>query len=176
MARAGERESERDREGHDDPGVTIEADAEPRSEPSRSRSRSGATSTSGSASARSRLRRRAGRLFSPRSLVVALALATVGFLAASLLLPFGSLAGLAGVAAGAFVHGLWADARRYAETAVAGAAVAGVGVLLDYLVLSVLAGAGAPVAVFGVGAGAAVAAAGHYFGRDLRAGLTRSVE
>ena len=164
MARAGERELDRER---DDPAVATEG----RPGPGESAARSERSTTR-----RARLRRRAVRLFSPRSLVVAVALATAGFLLATTLLPFGSLAGLAGVAAGAFLHGLWADARRYAESAVAGAAVAGIGVLLDYLVLSVAAGAGAPVAAFGVGAGAAVALGGHYFGRDLRAGLTRSVE
>lgn len=122
---------------------------------------------------RGRLHRRAVRVFSPRTFLLSLAACGAGFLVAGTLLPLGSVAGLVGVLAGAFSFGLLR--RGYVETTLAGASVAGVGTLLDYLVISVLGGVGVPVAVLGVGAGATAGLVGHYFGRDLRDGLTREV-
>ena len=73
-----------------------------------------------------------------------------------------------------FAYGVVGDAARYAECAVAGAAAGAVGFLLSVVLggalLPVLAGYGAEIAGVGVSAGALVALAGHYFGRDLRAG------
>jgi hypothetical protein len=73
-----------------------------------------------------------------------------------------------------FAYGAVGDAARYAECATAGAAAAGVGFLLSVVLggalLPVLAGYGPEIAGVGVTAGALVSLAGHYFGRDLRAG------
>lgn len=110
-------------------------------------------------------------MFSPRTFLIALLACGGGFLVAGALLPVGTLAGVAGVATGAFVLGLLR--RAYVETTLSGGAVAGVGALLDYLVLSVFGGVGLPVTVVGAGAGALAALVGHYLGRDLRAGLAR---
>ena len=88
-----------------------------------------------------------------------------------------------GVFFAAFVIGLALSARRYVETGVAGAAagatvavanVLGVGFLpigIDYLQQW-----GLPLLAVGGGIGLVVALLGHYFGRDLRAGLTADVD
>lgn len=120
-----------------------------------------------------RIHARAVRVFSPRTFLLALAATGGGLLLVGSLLPLGTLGGVAGVLAGAFLFGLLR--RGYVETTVAGGVAAGVGTLLDVLVVSVLGGVGVPVAVLGVGAGAAAGLIGHYFGRDLRAGLTRDL-
>ncbi|WP_435197085.1 hypothetical protein [Natronomonas sp. EA1] len=113
-----------------------------------------------------------GRVFSPKAFLVALALSTVGiFLAGSLPIP---LSGLLGVFAAAFLLGLLGQ-RGYLETAAAGAGAAGVTVLLDFFVVSLLGGFGVPLALFGAGGGALAALLGYYFGTDLRAGLTREL-
>lgn len=127
----------------------------------------------GTASVSGQFRRRAERVFSPRKFLLSLAVCGAGFLAAGAIIPLGSLVGLVGVFAGAFGFGLLR--RGYVETTLAGASVAGIGTLLDYLVISVLGGVGVPVAILGVGAGATAGLVGHYFGRDLRDGLTREI-
>lgn len=122
-----------------------------------------------------RLRGRAGRVFSPRGFLLALVVLTVGLgLAGVLVPPLVPLGGLLGVFVAGFGLGL-AGRRRYAEVGVAGAAVSGVALLADYLVFSLLGGLGPSLAAFGAAAGALVAVAGHYFGRDLRTGLTRDL-
>jgi hypothetical protein len=81
--------------------------------------------------------------------------------------------------AGTFGYGALAARSRYVECAVAGALAAGLGFVLSVVLggalLPVLAGYGAELAGVGVTAGALVALAGHYFGRDLRGGLTRDL-
>jgi hypothetical protein len=73
-----------------------------------------------------------------------------------------------------FVYGVVGPAARYLECGAAGAVAAGAGfvlaVLFDGALFPVLAGYGPELAGVGVTAGATVALAGHYFGRDLRAG------
>lgn len=126
------------------------------------------------------LRRRAGRVFSVRRFLVAFVVTLGGFLLAGAVpllgsVPvLGSLAGLLGVFAAGFLLGA-VGRGGYLELLVAGAATVGVGLLLDQLVLSVVGGFAVPVAAVGATAGAVVAVLGHYFGRDLRDGLTRSL-
>ena len=126
------------------------------------------------------LRGRVGRLFSVRRFAVAFVLTLGAFLLANAV-PFvgaipllGSVAGLLGVFLAGFALGA-AGRRGYLELFVAGAATAGVGLLLDQLVLSVVGGFAVPLAAVGATAGAVAAVLGHYFGRDLRDGLTRSL-
>lgn len=126
-----------------------------------------------SAGVRTRLRRRLGRLFSPRAFAVAVVATAVGLVAGGAVPLVGTLTGYLGVFAAGFALGL-AGWRRYAEVGLAGAAAAGVSALLDHLVLS-LAGVGAPVVAVGAGTGLLAALGGHYFGRDLRGGLTRDL-
>lgn len=122
---------------------------------------------------RAGLRERAARVFSPRFFLVALALAAAGLLVGRTVVPlFGGLGGLVGVVAAGALAGLRGGTARYLETGVAGAAAAGAGTLLDYLLLSVAGGIGVPIAAVGLGAGFVAAVLGYYLARDLRAGLT----
>lgn len=120
------------------------------------------------------VRGRATGVFSPRAFVAAVLLTGVGLLAASAAIPL-PLSGLLGVFAAAFVFGAVADRRRYAEVASAAGLVAAASVVTDYLVWTVFGGVGVPLLAVGGALGAAAGAAGVYFGRDLRAGLTRDL-
>lgn len=117
-----------------------------------------------------------GGLFSIRAFLVAVALSVGGMLVASLV-PFlpGVVASLLGIVIAGFLLGVGRDQRAYLETCLAGAGVAGVATLLDYLLLSVVGNVGVPMAAIGGGAGFLAALVGHYLGRDLRSGLTREV-
>lgn len=130
-------------------------------------------SASESSGVRTRLRERAHRVFSPRAFLVVLGLAVVTLLVADAVVPLGGVAGLAGVFVVGFALGL-AGWRRYVEVALAGAAAAGVGMVLSHLVLSFLAGV-VPATILGAGSGLLAAVVGHYLGRDLRDGLTREL-
>lgn len=119
---------------------------------------------------RERLAGTGSSVFSPRAFLIWLVVTAGGaFLGGSLPL-VGALGGLAGVLGGGFLLGLLAGDRRYVEAALAGAVAAGVGTVLDFLVLSVV-GVGLPLVALGSGSGAIAAVLGQYFGRDLRAGL-----
>jgi len=126
------------------------------------------------------VRRGIGSVFSPRGFLLALALTLTGFFLGNAVPLLGSVpllggfAGILGIFAGGFLLGTLGR-RSYLELLVAGAATAGVGLLLDQLALSVVGGSAVPVTAVGATAGAVAAVLGHYFGRDLRDGLTRSV-
>ncbi len=124
-----------------------------------------------------------GRWFSLKSLAIALVAVGIGvFVGGSIPLIGGTIGSVGGVLLGAFLVGLAFSSRSYAETGVAGTAagamtavtsVLGVGFLpigLDYL-----SEWGLPLLAVGGGVGLLVALVGHYFGRDLRAGLTNDV-
>ncbi|MFC7234247.1 hypothetical protein [Halosegnis marinus] len=114
--------------------------------------------------------------FSLRAFLVALLLSVVASAAVGLV-PFlpGSVATVAGVFVGAFALGLVRAKRAYLETALAGTAVVTVAALTQFFLVSVVGNVGIPVAAAGAGAGLLAALLGHYFGRDLRAGLTRDL-
>jgi len=125
-----------------------------------------------------------GRWFSGKAFALALLAVGVGVFAGSLIPLIGGTVGTAGgVLVAAFLFGLAASTRRYAETGVAGAAagavsavtsVLGVGFLpigIDYLSQW-----GLPLVAVGGGVGLLLALLGHYFGRDLRAGLSQDIE
>lgn len=120
------------------------------------------------------LRRRAARLFSPRAFLLALALAAGGVFLGGFVPLVGGLGSLAGVFVAGFALGLLSSRRRYLEAAAAGALAAAVGTVLQYFVFS-LVGAGSRLLLVGGVAGLFAALVGHYFGRDLRDGLTRDV-
>jgi hypothetical protein len=90
----------------------------------------------------------------------------------------GFVGGPVGVFAGAFVLGLVSGTPRYVELALAGALISGVGAFQGALFrIAVFSDVGfAPVFALAGGVGLLVAALGHYFGRDLRNGLTASIE
>lgn len=146
----------------------------------------GAEDAAASGGRLSGLQRRAARVFSPRSFLLSLLVVVAGIAAGGFLgglVPFlGTVGQLLGVFAATFVLGLVRARRHYLEVAAAGA------VAVTLVVLSsTLGGAFLPVgvevlqqyglALAGVGAGTGTAAAllGYYFGRDLRAGLTKSL-
>jgi hypothetical protein len=84
-------------------------------------------------------------------------------------------AGLLGVVLGAFLLGLVSSKRRYLFLLLSGGLAAGLNTLFGSLTLAFLAGLAAPLAALGAGGGVVAALLGHYFGRDLRAGVTRDV-
>jgi len=120
------------------------------------------------------LRRRLSRVFAPRAFLVALFVAVAGLVAGTAVVPLPG-AGLLGLFVGLFLVGLGAEHRRYLESALAGGVTFGAAALLQYVVIAALGGLGAPLAVVAGGLGAVVGAVGHYFGRDLRDGLTREL-
>lgn len=140
-----------------------------------SESRNEATETRRSRVA-SRIKSPVASLFSLRAFLLALVLSVAGLLLAGMvpLLP-GSVAALFGVFLAGFTIGLIRERRAYLEVALAGAGTAGVATLLDYLLIATLGGFGLPLAAVTGGAGLLGAVGGHYFGRDLRAGLTRDL-
>ena len=120
----------------------------------------------------------ASGVFSVRTFLAALVLALVGLVVGSLVPLFGVVARFAGLFLAAFLVGVAVDGRHYAEVALAGALAAGLGFLLSALgttFLPVVADYGAEIAGVGAATGLLVSLAGHYFGRDLRAGLTQAI-
>lgn len=121
--------------------------------------------------------------FSAKGFLLTFAVLLVGLIAGSAVPLVGGLARYLGLFAAAFVLGVGRSRRAYLETAVAGALAAGGAFLLGTLTTgtlvvgtSLLADYGLPVAGVGVTIGVLLSVAGVYFGRDLRDGLTRSVE
>jgi hypothetical protein len=78
----------------------------------------------------------------------------------------------------AFAIGLLVAGRHYVEVGVAGGLAAGLGFVLSALatpLFPVVAEYGVEIAGVGTTAGVLVSLAGHYFGRDLKDGLTRDL-
>lgn len=157
----GERETQLDRESGD-VGVSIDGLQEP------DRTRRPATE-----SRTSRLRDRATAVFSPRAFVATSIAVLIGYFVVGGLLPFG-ITNLLGIAAGTFLVGLVTSESRYVESAAAGAAVGGVAAVAKHLVFT-LVGLGLPVVAVGAVGGLLAGTIGHYFGRDLRTGLTQEL-
>lgn len=111
---------------------------------------------------------------SPRSFVLSLAVTVVFMFVGGQLVPLPA-SGLLGVFTGAFILGVVSARRRYLELGVSGAVAAGLSWVVGSITLAALAGLAVPLAAFGAGSGAIAALLGHYFGRDLRDGLTRDV-
>lgn len=130
------------------------------------------------AGGRTGLRGRTGSLFSVRFFLLSLAVLTAGLVAGSFVPLVGIVGRFVGLFVGAFALGLLSSRRRYLETGAGGALASGLGFLLsafDTVLIPVIARYGAEIAGVGVGAGLLVSLAGHYFGRDLRTGLTRDL-
>lgn len=124
-----------------------------------------------------------GRWFSLKSFALVVLVIGLGVvLGGAIPLIGGTIGPALGVLLGAFLVGLVFSARKYVEAGIAGAAagagtavtsVLGVGFLpigLDYL-----SEWGLPLLAVGGGLGLLLALVGHYFGRDLRAGVTSDV-
>jgi hypothetical protein len=124
------------------------------------------------------VRRRLGGLFSLKAFLLALALSVLGLVVGGSVPIVGVVGRYLGIAIAGFVVAFVVPGRRYAEAGLAGALAAGVGVVLsavDVVFLPVLADYGVQIAGVGAGLGLAAGVVGHYFGRDLRAGLTRDL-
>jgi hypothetical protein len=113
-------------------------------------------------------------LFSVRVFVRLLAVTMVSTVLAGVVVPLGGVAGFLGIAVAGFAVGLADERHRYLEFGLAGAIAAGLATVFDHLLLTAL-GLGIPLVALGVGAGALAGIVGHYFGRDLRHGLTREL-
>ncbi len=169
-----EREADLSRDG--DVGLGAETgvagDLESVTDRGESRDRTDPGSESGGL--RSRLGERARTVATGRSLAVALAVVAAAALLVGGVLPLGSVGNLLGVALGGFLYGVVAGSRHYTETTLAGTAVGGVLALLGNLALS-LTGVGVPLVAVGAVGGGLAGLVGHYFGRDLRDGLTQEI-
>lgn len=121
-----------------------------------------------------RLRSRVSSWFSTGSFLLAAALSVIGVFVLGGLLPFGGIGDLFGIAIASFGYGLLSDESHYLENGVAAALVAGTWSLVGNLVVTLL-GLGLPVVALGFAGGGIAGIVGHYFGRDLRDGLTRDV-
>ena len=118
------------------------------------------------------------RVFSIRTFLVALALAVAGLVVGGLVPVVGVVGRFVGLFVAAFAVGLLSARRSYLEVALAGALAAGLGFLLSALgtvLVPIVADYGVEIAGVGAATGLIVSVAGHYFGRDLRAGLTAEV-
>jgi len=127
----------------------------------------------------------AGRLggrFSAKALLVSLVAVAIGVVGGGAIPIIGSIGSVVGVFAATFVLGILAGDARYLETGLAGGVVVGIN-----FALSLLTSAALPIGIdffqqyglafggLGVVLGAGLGLVGHYFGRDLRDGLTREV-
>jgi len=128
----------------------------------------------GGRAVRDRLRAGAGRVASGRALVLAFVATAIGAIFLGGAIPLGGLSTLLGVFLAAFVYGTFAGANRYLEHGLAGTVVGGATTLLGNLTLTTL-GPGVPILAVGAIAGGVAGLLGHYFGRDLRDGLTRDL-
>jgi hypothetical protein len=123
-----------------------------------------------------------GPSFSPRSFLVVFVASLVGVIAGGSIPIVGSIGRFLGLFAVAFAVGLIGSRSRYLEVSLAGAVAAGAAFLLGTLTsifapiaVQVLADYGVAIVGVGTGAGLLVSIVGHYFGRDLRDGLTRDI-
>lgn len=121
------------------------------------------------------IRGRVGSLLSTSGLVVAFVLSVLGIFVFGLipLLP-SIVTSLVGIFVAGFVYGTATDTRRYLECALGGALAGGGSVLLSYLFMALF-GANATLLAIALVGGALAGTTGHYFGRDLRDGMTRDL-
>ena len=133
-------------------------------------------------SSRTGIRSRLGRLFSPKLFLATLLLTVVAMAVGGSIPVVGFIGRFVGLFAVAFAVGLATKRRHYLEVAAAGGVASGLGFLLSTLSATFLPVAanllgqyGVAIAGGGAVAGMLVALLGHYFGRDLRDGLTKGV-
>jgi hypothetical protein len=135
-----------------------------------------------SSGSRRGLRGRIGGVFSIKVFLLALVLSLGALLVGGSIPVVGIVGRYVGIFVVAFAFGLASDRRRYTEIGLAAALASGLGFVLGVLSsalfpvgFSILQDYGAGIVGVGAGSGLLVALAGHYFGRDLRAGLTREI-
>lgn len=163
--------SERESQRTDDLSVDVDAAAgfeEPGFEPEpREREDSGGI-------VHSLYSRTLGRVLSTRGLVAGLVLTALFAVLFGLVPLVGLLGQLLGIGVAGFVYGLVAGESRYLELALSGALVGTGSALLGNLLVVTL-GSATALLGFGLFGGALAAVVGHYFGRDLRDGLSREL-
>ena len=125
---------------------------------------------------------RLGGVFSLKAFLLSAVLIAAGVAVGGLIPLVGTVGSLVGLVLATFLTGLIASQRRYLETAVAGGSIIGVSFAVSLLTTGVL-----PVGMqffqqyglifggVGVALGAGLGVVGHYFGRDLRDGLTQEI-
>jgi|AntRauTorckE6833_2_1112554.scaffolds.fasta_scaffold00278_19 type III secretory pathway component EscS len=118
--------------------------------------------------------RRFRKYFDPKSAGVSAVLVLAGALAGGVVPLVGAFTQLLGVGGATFLHGLGASDSRYAETFVASAVVGGLVAAVTNLKFLAF-GSAVPYLAITTALMVVVALVGHYFGRDLRAGLTQDV-
>lgn len=124
---------------------------------------------------RGRLADRFGGFFSLRSFTVALVL-TIGLsFVAGFLIPMIPASSLIGVFLAGFLLGAFNSERQYLEVGAATLLAGAITALLSNLFATVFLDAGVPLVVVGASASGLVGLLGHYFGRDLRHGLSRDI-
>jgi len=121
------------------------------------------------------LSRTVGSVVSTQSLLISLVLTIVGVMVLGAIPLLGVVGKLLGIFAAGFLYGAVSGESRYVEHALVGALVGGGSALLGNLVITLM-GAGLPLVALGVLGGVLAGTVGHYFGRDLRSGLTRDIE
>jgi hypothetical protein len=119
------------------------------------------------------IRSKLGALGSTGGLVVSTVLALGGAMAGGLL-PLGIIGNALGIFLGGFVYGVVASDHHYVEFGFAATLIAALIAVFGNLVMTI-AGPGIPIVLVGAGIGLVAGLVGHYFGRDLRAGLVRDI-
>jgi hypothetical protein len=116
-----------------------------------------------------------GSYFSLRALLLAF-VAVGGGMVLGGLIPLVPFTELVGVLLGGFVYGLLASERRYLELGLAGGLSAGATAVLSLLPQLAAGLDGTRLFAIAAGVGLVLAVVGHYFGRDLRSGLTKDLD
>ncbi len=123
-----------------------------------------------------RVRSRLGSLVDGKAVGAASVLSILGiFLVGLIPLVPAVVTSVLGIFLGVFLYGALASESKYVESGLAGVLVGAGSVLWSYFPLSVF-GASTTLLGIGVAGGLVAGITGHYFGRDLRDGLTRDIE
>ncbi|ELZ32834.1 hypothetical protein C474_06160 [Halogeometricum pallidum JCM 14848] len=152
--------------------VQSDADAGVQGRPGAERSPNAAGSAGGSDSA----------LFAPKAFLGILVASFAGAVLGGGIPVVGLFGRFLGLLAVGFAVGLLSGRRRYLEVGVAGAVVSALLLVLSTMfslfapfAIDLVARYGLAIAGVGAGAGLLASVVGHYFGRDLRDGLTREI-
>jgi len=125
----------------------------------------------------STLRERAGEVFSLKTFVAALVLAAIGSAVGGFIpIPLvDSILAFAGIFLATFVIGAASARQHYPEAGLAAGLVAGGSALQSHFYLAFVGGSGPLLIAASAVIGLVCGLLGHYFGRDLRDGLTREI-
>lgn len=153
----------------------FESDADQSSGGLRDRLPGGGSSSRERQGIRGRIADWVGGFFSVRSFGVALVLTVVLAFVAGFVVPIIPGSSLLGVFAAGFLLGLLRDDSEYLEVGAATLFSGAITALLSHLFEMVFLDVGIPLVAIGAGASGLAGLAGHYFGRDLRKGLSQDI-